>query len=275
MKTIMYLLGMAAMGLTAPAPANSQAPGGDFSEISELSLLEGWMRGDGLYLAAVRVDLKPGWKTYWRTPGDSGIAPIFDWSASHNLAQIGYIWPSPQIIDYAGTRTIGYQDQLVLPVLMRPEDPALPVTARLSLDYGVCDDICVPAKSQAEAVFSMEGKQNQRLIRGAMEKRTQPAATQGFTSATCRLTPNGQDFVFAATLDFDGRPRAPEAVVIETGSELVWISAPDHSIEGREMNIEADLQYFGDGTMTLDRNAVRITLLEDGASIEVRGCKGR
>lgn len=36
-----------------------------------------------------------GWHGYWRTPGDAGIAPIFDWSRSGNVASASVSWPAP------------------------------------------------------------------------------------------------------------------------------------------------------------------------------------
>ncbi|MBI3441560.1 MAG: copper resistance protein, partial [Proteobacteria bacterium] len=37
--------------------------------------------------AAVEVKLEPGWKTYWRTPGEAGLAPVFDWAGSTNFKE--------------------------------------------------------------------------------------------------------------------------------------------------------------------------------------------
>ncbi len=62
------------MGLTAvPALAQDQ-----FDLPVTGQVLEGWVRADGTRMAAVQLDLEPGWKTYWRAPGDAGIPPSFD-----------------------------------------------------------------------------------------------------------------------------------------------------------------------------------------------------
>ena len=42
------------------------------------------------------IRLKPGWKTYWRSPGDAGLAPQLDWSGSTNLAETTIAWPAPR-----------------------------------------------------------------------------------------------------------------------------------------------------------------------------------
>ncbi|MEL7014329.1 MAG: protein-disulfide reductase DsbD domain-containing protein, partial [Pseudomonadota bacterium] len=61
----------------------------------EARLLTGWRAADGSHIAALQIDLAPGWTTYWRAPGDAGIPPYFDWHASENLSSVDVEWPSP------------------------------------------------------------------------------------------------------------------------------------------------------------------------------------
>lgn len=260
---------LSAASLATPAHADS-----DFDQVSEVSILPGWQRADGFYMAAVQIDLEPGWKTYWRAPGDNGIAPIFDWSASDNVAQVGYFWPSPHIMDEKGIRTIGYRDRLVLPVLLRPRVQNAPMTLRLRMDYGVCDDICLPARDRANLAVDRAQVHNQGLIDAAMARRATPATSVGLQSATCNLRPDGEDFVLNAEFGFDGVVDAHRLVVVETGSDQIWVSEADHTLEAGSLRVEADLQYYGEGALTLDRSALRFTMLNDGHSIEIAGCSG-
>ena len=89
-----------------------------------------------------------GWKTYWRNPGDAGgVPPSFDWSKSENLAGAEVLYPAPKrFTDRAGD-TVGYKGTVVFPVRLTPKDPAKPIDLRLTLDYGVCKDICIPAEA--------------------------------------------------------------------------------------------------------------------------------
>ena len=272
MKTKLLLLAaLLAVSSAAIRPAYAQT---GYEEVSRLSIVPGWQREDGLYIAAVRIELAPGWKTYWRAPGNNGIAPIFDWSASENLAQVGYFWPSPRIIDQDGVRTIGYEEQLVLPVLLRARDPEAPMTLRLDLDYGICDDICLPAKESASLSPDMDEVFNKEAIEAAIAERARPAASLGLTTSQCQLTPQDNAFVLNAQFDFETEIEAHRLVILETGSQMIWASATDHAIDGRTLTVEADLMYFGEGAMTLDRSALRFTMMNDGQSIEITGCSG-
>ena len=100
--------------------------------------------------AGVEVRLARGWKTYWRYPGDSGVPPQFDFSASTNLKSVTVRWPAPQRLPDESGVTIGYKHDVVFPLDVVPADPGKPVTLRLKLDYGVCEKICAPADAKAE-----------------------------------------------------------------------------------------------------------------------------
>lgn len=97
--------------------------------------------------AAVQIELEAGWKTYWRMPGETGVAPRFDWSASENLKSADVLYPAPKrFIDSEG-ETIGFADRVVFPVVVEALDAAKPVKLKLRLDYGLCKEICIPASA--------------------------------------------------------------------------------------------------------------------------------
>ena len=102
-------------------------------------------------LAFVEIELAPGWKTYWRTPGDAGgLPPSFDWTQSSNLAEAKVLYPAPlRLTDKSGD-TIGYKGHVIFPVEIRPEDAAKPVALKLDMQYGICKDICIPVDAKLE-----------------------------------------------------------------------------------------------------------------------------
>lgn len=95
----------------------------------------------------VQITLDPGWKTYWRVPGDAGVPPVFDWSKSSNVDEVRLEWPVPgRYLDEYAT-AIGYIGEVVFPVTVVARDPSKPVRAVLDLAYAVCRDICLPARA--------------------------------------------------------------------------------------------------------------------------------
>lgn len=121
---------------------------------ARLRLLAGGRDGDGRILAGVRLSLQPGWKTYWRFPGGSGIPPTFDWSASLNAKSLIVSYPAPSRLGEGQGMFLGYTGDVVFPVEVIPADPAGDVELVLNLTYGVCERICIPAESQARLRFA-------------------------------------------------------------------------------------------------------------------------
>jgi DsbC/DsbD-like thiol-disulfide interchange protein len=110
-----------------------------------------------LVRAGVEIRLDPGWKTYWRYPGDSGVPPTLDFSGSENVKSVTTLWPAPErFTDGAGGYSIGYRGDVILPLRIVPNDASKPSSLRLKISYAVCGKLCVPA--QADLDLTLSGK---------------------------------------------------------------------------------------------------------------------
>ncbi len=98
--------------------------------------------------AGVEIAMPAGWKTYWRTPGESGVPPEFDWSASKNLASARVLYPAPRRFTDKSGAIIGYQERALFPIEIAASDPSKPILLRVKASYGVCKDLCVPAETE-------------------------------------------------------------------------------------------------------------------------------
>jgi DsbC/DsbD-like thiol-disulfide interchange protein len=104
-----------------------------------------WKAGEAQYLAGLEISLDDGWKTYWRMPGDSGVPPAFEWTGSSNLEKASVLYPAPVRMKEAGGEAIGYKGIVLFPIAITPKDTSAPVSLKLSLEFGICRDICIPA----------------------------------------------------------------------------------------------------------------------------------
>ena len=103
---------------------------------------------DGAGGAAIEIELAPNAITYWRDPGEAGVPPSFDFSASENAAKIETIFPAPSRIQESdGSVAFGYRDKAVFPLDVTPVDPSRPTILRLEASYAVCEKICLPARA--------------------------------------------------------------------------------------------------------------------------------
>lgn len=153
------MLALAAGGLVASASraaATEPASAWAASSRSSIRLLMG-EAARGRIIAGLEITLAPGYKTYWRSPGDSGIPPRFDWSGSENLASAEVLWPVPKRFSDGAGHSIGYVTDTILPVVVTAADPSRPVRLRLHLDYAVCEKICIPAQGQVALSLPAQG----------------------------------------------------------------------------------------------------------------------
>ena len=98
----------------------------------------------GTISAGLDVDLKPGWKTYWRSPGEVGLPPEIDWSGSENVADVELLFPAPERFEAFDIQNFGYHDRVVFPLRVTLAEPGQPAVLRAEAHLLVCSDICVP-----------------------------------------------------------------------------------------------------------------------------------
>ncbi len=142
---------------------------------SAVRLLAG-SRSGAVLLGGIAFQLQPGWKTYWRTPGDSGVPPRFDFSKSENVEAVTVLWPAPtKFDDGAGGHSLGYHDQIVLPLRIVAKNADKPVTLRAAVNYAVCAKLCIPVEANAELAFNSVASTEDSALFAALDTVPKPA----------------------------------------------------------------------------------------------------
>lgn len=173
----------------------------------------------------LEIRLKPGWKTYWRISGESGMPPRFDWSASVNLAGAAVTWPGPTRFTIAGMQSYGYGDHVILPVRVALAEPGKPLSLRLHLRYANCREVCVPEEAKLSldlpAGIASPGA-HARTIAAYAARAPQPGAKFGWTVESATVVESG-----------DGAARRAK-LVVEVASTGIPFAAPELVVEGAE-----------------------------------------
>ena len=252
------------------APASAQFFGGG-EPPAEARLLAGWETAPGARAAGLAISLAPGWKTYWRQPGEAGIPPVFDWSASENLASAEVVWPAPELFESFGLATLGYAGEVVLPLRLTAADPERAMRVRLTLDYGLCAEICVPARAELALDLAPGAAADGRAaIEAAAARRPIEAAEAGLAEASCALVGAGMERGFEARLAFDGA--APKAVFLAVeGPEGVSVGAAALDRDGAAISAAATAQVWDDPGW-IGRDAFDLTLIGEGWAIDLPKC---
>jgi DsbC/DsbD-like thiol-disulfide interchange protein len=108
--------------------------------------------------AGIEIRLDPGWKTYWRYPGDTGVPPSIEFAGSNNVKSAEVLWPAPErFSDGAGGNSIGYLGEIILPLRIAPADLAHASTLIVKLKYAICGKLCVPAAAKLDLALSGKG----------------------------------------------------------------------------------------------------------------------
>ncbi len=162
------LLSAAALGLTSAARPGRAA---DLSGVSDWStsvharvrLIDAGPASpgqpdDGKRLAGIEVQLDSQYLTYWRSPGEAGVAPVAVFDGSTNVADATLLYPAPRRFEEDGTEAIGYKQGVVFPLVVTATDHGKPVTLALTLSFAVCERQCLPVEAKATLLLDGEGK---------------------------------------------------------------------------------------------------------------------
>ncbi len=137
--------------LAAPLRAEPLKPG------VTMTLEKGGVFENKMY-AGLRYTVSPGYKTYWKTPGYGGISPEINFSESQNLVKAEILWLPPKVKESFGLTNYVYDGDIVIPVEITPNDPALPVIIRWKANYGYCDKQCLPGEASGMLVQNAQDK---------------------------------------------------------------------------------------------------------------------
>ncbi|MGE3144822.1 MAG: protein-disulfide reductase DsbD domain-containing protein [Pseudorhodoplanes sp.] len=206
------------------AGAADGGPAWDGDSRAAARLVAASSRGDGASLvhrAGAEIKLAPGWKTYWRYPGDSGIPPQFDFAASENVKSATVLWPAPQRFTDADGSIIGYKNHVLFPLHVVPRDPSQPVTLRIALDYAICEKVCIPAHAKAEIVLGKEAGPGEAAV-AAAEARVPVRTALGAEGALAIKAARREDGTPARVLvDVAAPPGSPVTLFAE-GPRADW-----------------------------------------------------
>jgi DsbC/DsbD-like thiol-disulfide interchange protein len=174
--------------------------------------------GDGVLRAGIEIKMQPGWKTYWRYPGDSGVPPHFDFSGSENLKTATVLYPAPHLFTDETGQSLGYKDRVILPLAVLPQQQGKPVRLRVKADYAVCEKLCVPAEGRAELMI-VAANSTQDSALAAAEAHVPKQVTAAQLGLTARRISNGTKSLVAVDL---GAPAGKPVELFVEGPTPQW-----------------------------------------------------
>ena len=102
-------------------------------------------------VVGIRLEMEPGWHTYWRNPGDSGLATRMTWRLPEGFSAGPLLWPRPERIASPPLVSYGYHGDVVLPVEIAVPPglaPGTEVTLGGRVDWLECKESCIPGRAE-------------------------------------------------------------------------------------------------------------------------------
>lgn len=169
--------------------------------------------GDGLL--GVELEMAPGWKTYWRMPGDAGVPPSFDWTGSQNIRDMDVLYPAPIAMTDQGGVAVGYKGRVVFPIRFKRTDAAAAGKVAVEFSYGVCKDVCIPVESKLVLDLPQGSADPSAVVTAAL------AQVPRVTREPAKTDPA----LVSAISDVAGA--APKLLLTTRGATDVFVEAPD------------------------------------------------
>ncbi|MFP7672193.1 protein-disulfide reductase DsbD domain-containing protein [Marivita sp. S0852] len=248
------------------------APAGDSLGLSKVELRPGWRMQDGSHMAALHLVLEPGWKTYWRAPGDVGIPPQFDWSGSRNITSVSASWPTPDVFFEQGMRSVGYQQKVIIPLHMTAQTAGTDMSVTGEMQIGICKDICIPANLTFKATLPPAPTRPDPMIAAALTDMPFTAREAGVTKTTCRIEPSDTGGLVLHTRIDMPSAGGTEYVVVEAGNPHVWVAEPDSRRDGDALYASTRIVHVEGRSFALNRSDLRFTVIGDAYAVDIRGC---
>lgn len=225
--------------------------------------------GDAPLRAGIEVKLQPGWHTYWRYPGDSGVPPRFDFAGSDNVRSAKVRYPAPRLFSDSGGQSIGYSGSVIFPIEVTPRQTGKPVILRLKVDYAVCEKLCVPAEGRAALGLAPGPSANDAAL-GAAEAQVPVLLDAAAVDLRARRVNDAAKPLVAVDLKTpDGKP---VALLVE-GPGPEWalpIPKPAQGAPAGRQHFGFELDGLPPGVNPKASFELTFTLIGDGRAVEVK-----
>ncbi|MDN0123649.1 protein-disulfide reductase DsbD family protein [Yersinia aleksiciae] len=207
------------------------------------------------------VQLEDGWKTYWRSPGEGGIAPTIVWDQP--LGAVKWFWPVPQRFDVSGISTQGYHEQVMLPIVISGKRPK---TLSGTLTLSTCSNVCIltdyPFSLDLSSSVSTEDQQ--QFAHDFAQAMGQVPIANALTQQIQAGYGNGEVQILALREEGWQQP----ALFFDTLDD-VDLGKPIVSVQGQQLSVRVPaMDGWGEGTADLRGKPLTMVITDAGLAQE-------
>ncbi|MDF1776720.1 MAG: protein-disulfide reductase DsbD family protein [Rhizobiaceae bacterium] len=260
LATVLILSCIAPVQTFAASSAWSETEGGRI-RITALEPSE-----DGSIRAVLDVDLLPGWKTYWRDPGEAGVPPSLEFDGSTNIKDAVIHFPAPERIKDDYSTWAGYTYPVAFPLTLSQDNAGTASTLEANVFLGLCQSICIPFQTSFVVTIDPKTPANafeKRLVHKAfMALPEQPG--KGFDIVSAALDKDDARLTLAIALP-DG---AKEAELFVTGPAGWYFETPRLISQTNNIATFDSAIDVSEDAAPLSVNGIRVLVKASGRSME-------
>lgn len=254
MKNIFKAVLFAALAALSWPPPTAQAAMSEWadSEGGRMRLVAISQPRNDAILALLQIEPKPGWKTYWRNPGDAGMPPQLDFAGSTNLVLRSISFPVPEIGMDDGGRFVGYHHPVSLVVEFAKPLPDAPSTINLNAIVGICEKVCLPFMTRFSVPLTPDTPEGEEFMQLQLAQSMLPEApSKDFAVRTIDFTDDMKKIDVEIALPSDEKPE----IAFETPAGFAFGRMPRIEIKDRVAHLEIPVtrmeKGYPGGTLTL------------------------
>lgn len=228
-------------------------------------------KGADTFRAGIELRMVPGWHTYWRYPGDAGVPPRFDFSGSQNLAAARVSYPAPHMLADEAGNSIGYDKDVIFPVLVTPQQTGKPVKLHVAVDYAICEKLCVPAKGSAELTLTPGPSANDKALATAETQVPRSASTAEAGLSVKRVPAEGGKMV--RVLADVAAPDGKRVALFAEGTTAEWALPVPKPVGGARAGYQRfifELDGLPPGVDVSGKIPLVLTVVKGAQSFEVK-----
>jgi len=238
--------------------------------------------------ALLNVNLDTDWKTYWRSPGEGGVAPTFEWQAeSTNIKAFDWSWPTPKRYPVLGVETVGYKDKIHFPLHIMVNNPEQPSRLKGTLTLASCTTICVLTDYKIDLRFDLTQLSINEDIAFAYAQAVSSVPILVDQSAIDAQKNNANITHISSSWDQFNQQvvvqlshqigwQQPDLFIDSSDTELdnVFFSKPTLSVSEKQVTATFVASSWG-GEVDLSNADVNITVVDDGVAVEIATTLGK
>lgn len=236
--------------------------------------------GDGASVVlGLHFQMDEHWKIYWRSPGDAGFPPSIELEGSTNAQDATIHWPLPERFSVLGFETLGYTDEVVLPVTLILKQPGDALNATLAVSYLACAEICIPYDSVITLALpagTATPSDEAHLLNRFQTQVPKAGPSQGLSLERVEFKADGAKAdtgVLYATVSSTSGFQAPDAFI--EGPDILAFAKPNASIsaDGKLAVLEIAFEGLSALEVPFDQSTLTITVADTQRSAEFSGAQ--